>query len=1581
MGETSIVMLFRVSGGIRCRIPSGPNTPPVCDKHASTLDLPSGAGQAGAELLSQRPSAVLTNDSHEAAGGHGPSGADTLFFPGDHLTWYILLSKSTMCAFLGSKRLNPLFACSEGLNTLGWGLGTVGGVAGVDKIPSGLDSTVCPPLDPPQSPEDVSFKAPKVTKLAQRCPHFAKGFCRYGAGCKFVHQGKPDPSIPSQAAASPEPKKLLCKHYLKGHCNRGQYCKFSHEAGTQCLEVDEALQGNGTVKVAAVQVCPHYARGYCKRGEQCNYSHQAPSGTINVARVSFTALRSQRHQQVFQSQAQGTLSVEANEQGIQGSAPVASGSRESGWQPRPAEPTSLKHAMGQESQAVQTASRKFTAPRPERNFQKGVKIRKLGSTILKGISGTKQRGLNKESVDRPKSHQPCVFAPAPYCKPVAPTVNARPPRPYRANRLPEREIQLTGVMRRTQNHNAPGTRMKACKHDVLVQPLSLEVRLPWADLVDSESDEQSVCSQEASSDMQDDQVEVTHVTFEQGNRKRVGWRAGGGRPHGISSKRWRRYVGSILKGKGGFRHLQTNAVVLPCPEKRYSEKGEMMLQDSERPTVWPSSCASRSSNLDTSVCPPESGREGLGERLSSFSIQPVAAPDAQLQPLPAVRCQISTRGRSPTSRSLGCSPEPVSSERHAATLIPQKLRFSPEPVPNSKPAGCPVLKSLSSQRCECPRPGELQREKRAFSACDDLTRSGSVTFRFEIAPTKLPRCTSLIFRSLRFSPEPVIDCMTSEPVPTTFLRRRSLNPQSFRFSPKPGLRERHAEPMTQRALRGKPEPRPDHTPIGFQVSKPSQSELAVCQQTGEYQVQQMAPSGRVSFRTCYGSGNATASQPETATPSGHFHIPRSRSLGCSLPLVLNLNSSGRARSCSGHKIPQLLPGVSQHTPTTSEPRYPAGAGGGVPAVRCFSQIACLPKHELRNVSKGFNSTLGYPGEGPSMSGAAPVTPPKVTVPKTPPKRSPDSSPPWNRDLEAEVRGLSRSYLERQSRETSCTWTDSRRVLGPPKASAARPRPPPPPRGRRSDVRTAGPSASITAPSSKLLPPPKVLSIETGPGPGSVTSGGSASSVVGKVSPPPLPRRRGLSMEMGRIVKARIPTGFDYEKARAKAKECRDGYRQTQGLPTVRPRLPFNPSTRLNPDVFRVDPKGPQGPGDLPRAQLFKQNSNVASPEDPLRSDDKYEQADPETAPSSVNESGTSCGLIASEEPQDKSVGMDPDSTKGLQSRGNSPEAVVPKFPLLRDSGPEPESNTPDLTPQPVSGSQDFGHQLRECETIQVSVVSEEAQSLGLESTSPIPRVSPPVVGSLEPAIHNLSAPEPAIPKVPQTLGLRRESSTPEVESSQDQHKRYSVGIEIGTSEDASYRTVKITYACGQVEQIRVHASRRVLEILLLAWKPGVQLQSLGRHLQGEAGSAVSLDVNTRVPIGRLIVGSVITARYEEDASGHHAEVNTTLVQTLLGSSQGSEANCNRCDPLRHGRIFIPSSGENVPMLMNLQMQLRAYPIGTTCEEVLTEFQLQSHPVVGLCRAFTHWVIVPKQFRLQPGWGLIIWPVPRPDRSH
>ena len=831
------------------------------------------------------------------------SSSATQIFPCDHLTWYVLLREGTIGAYAGRKGLNLLLASSEGLHTIGWGLGCPFQVeksnqtsqsAKNSQSVSGSGLTTQRPLDS----KKVLKGEPKVpipsSSTDITCPHFLRGFCRYGDGCKFWHQPRSSSSVPWQAAANPRPKEILCKHYVKGYCNRGQYCKFSHETGTAGPAVEEELRERDSAKVAAVQVCPHYARGYCKRGEWCNYSHQAPSADLDAAPASATTPHKQRCQPGSQTQAHKTLSNETMGQEIHRSELVMSGSQESGWQSNPRESISLKDTMTQESQMAHTASRKFTAPRPERHFHKGVKIRKLGSTILKGVCGSKQQVRDKESVDRPKTRQPCVFAPAPYCKPVVPMANVKPSRPDRVSKLPVRCTKLMGVKRRTQHHNAPGTKMKACKPAGMPQPLSLEVRLPWADLVDSESDEQSVCSQEAPSDVQDNQVEVNHVTFELGNQKGVGWRAGGAKPRGISSKRWRRYVGSVLKGKGGSRRLQTNAVVLPCPEKHSSEKDEVMLQDSERSTVWPSSGASRpSSNLDTCGCPPESGREGSGEHLSSFSSKPIAAPGTQPQPLPTIQRQASTRGRSP---------------------IP---------------------------------------------------------------------------RSLRFSPAPVIDCTPNEPVHTTLLRSRSLNPASFRCSPEPGLSDKHAKAMTQRGLRGKPESRTDHKPVNLQVPKLPESKLVVCQQPGECQVQQMELSGRVSFGTCYGSGSTTASQPEMATSSGHFHIPRSRSLGCSLPLVLTVRSSGRARSCSGHKFPQLLPGVSQHTPTTSKPMCPAGAGGGVPAVRCCSlpavrccsQIACSPKHELRNVSKGFNATLGYPGEGPGDRGRV-ATPSSASAPVT-----------------------------------------------------------------------------------------------------------------------------------------------------------------------------------------------------------------------------------------------------------------------------------------------------------------------------------------------------------------------------------------------------------------------------------------------------------------------------------------------------------------------------------------------------------------------------------------------------------------------
>ena len=181
-------------------------------------------------------------------------------------------------------------------------------------------------------------------------------------------------------------------------------------------------------------------------------------------------------------------------------------------------------------------------------------------------------------------------------------------------------------------------------------------------------------------------------------------------------------------------------------------------------------------------------------------------------------------------------------------------------------------------------------------------------------------------------------------------RGRSPTSRIVALNPKPVFSERHTEPHTPRALSFRSEPMRGPTPGGFQVSTSFGSGLLACPQTGEYQIQQAVPPERVCLRTCSGPRNTMVSRPETANCRSDFHTPRSRSLGSSLPLVFQFNSSGGPRRCDCKLGPQerssptraksfqLLPRISQHAPARSQPTYPAGAGGGVPAVMVFRKL-------------------------------------------------------------------------------------------------------------------------------------------------------------------------------------------------------------------------------------------------------------------------------------------------------------------------------------------------------------------------------------------------------------------------------------------------------------------------------------------------------------------------------------------------------------------------------------------------------------------------------------------------------------------
>ena len=57
-----------------------------------------------------------------------------------------------------------------------------------------------------------------------------------------------------------------------------------------------------------------------------------------------------------------------------------------------------------------------------------------------------------------------------------------------------------------------------------------------------------------------------------------------------------------------------------------------------------------------------------------------------------------------------------------------------------------------------------------------------------------------------------------------------------------------------------------------------------------------------------------------------------------------------------------------------------------------------------------------------------------------------------------------------------------------------------------------------------------------------------------------------------------------------------------------------------------------------------------------------------------------------------------------------------------------------------------------------------------------------------------------------------------VEQNPARIQEYSAVIEISANAESPYRTVRVTHAPGKVEQLKVHGSRRVLEVLLLTWR-------------------------------------------------------------------------------------------------------------------------------------------------------------------
>ena len=358
--------------------------------------------------------------------------------------------------------------------------------------------------------DSLGAKRKAATIVWGSCPHYQKGFCRYGDLCRYQHIVQFTPIQPTTtrdwSATLPFSGSQICPHFLKGFCKRGQACGFQHiRPEEECLSY-EALSNEKALPVAPqkpkhpplgaeakqelqswnlLRECFKFHVGHCSQSK-CAFRHSRLEPEKKAVLMKWIAPDT------------SVDSEETREQEVQ-QPEGAFGSQGPSWEYNPREPMRLQDTIAQEDQEVQAASRKFTAPRPEWHFQRSVKISKLGSTILKGVSGNSQRVMDLGAVDRPRSSQPCVFAPPHTCKPVLPRVSVKLHAQRRTGAAFRHFARPTGVKRRTQIPNAPGTRMRAVKPPSASQPVPVAARVPWADLQDSEESELSDAESSSSS--------------------------------------------------------------------------------------------------------------------------------------------------------------------------------------------------------------------------------------------------------------------------------------------------------------------------------------------------------------------------------------------------------------------------------------------------------------------------------------------------------------------------------------------------------------------------------------------------------------------------------------------------------------------------------------------------------------------------------------------------------------------------------------------------------------------------------------------------------------------------------------------------------------------------------------------------------------------------------------------------------------------------------------------------------------------------------------------------------------------------
>ena len=423
------------------------------------------------------------------------------------------------------------------------------------------------------------------------------------------------------------------------------------------------------------------------------------------------------------------------------------------------------------------------------------------------------------------------------------------------------------------------------------------------------------------------------------------------------------------------------------------------------------------------------------------------------------------------------------------------------------------------------------------------------------------------------------------------------------------------------------------------------------------------------------------------------------------------------------------------------------------------------------------------------------------------------------------------------------------------------------------------------------------------------------------------------------------------------------YAHTSGLPDIRPLVPFNPAGHLNQQVKEAT-----------------EVSKVASPTVIPEKTRGYARPTPKVKTARSPDSGP-VGIESSQ-----AVGSSTELACINEGTGNS-----------APSGPErgPETDLQDPTPVDVSQSTDKETILVPSGTGELSSSSSDLEvrsslkGVSGESNRPEP-ADPKVpypVGEGESVM--VSRPEPTDPKVPRSLGEEGTVGGSRLESadhraaqapdrSPDNKISYEVTIKVLANPDhqrTRLLTLSSTHAGLFCNQLIVHGTRRVLEVLLMAWRSGYRLGELTRFIRFVEENEFRAPICVRDLFDRVVIDSTILARFETDSQGAAVQIRYGLLKSLLSHPQTLEAECRHCDPLRPANLFIEPPSENAGCMFNLQLEARFYATKTFVRDALQEASCQAYPAVALCSTLTHWMRMPNVHRIREGWALVVWPVP------